>query len=671
MDHVSTSEEKPQEKPHEEHTPFRKSKFYLWLTSSSELIGIFIAVAIVVAGSIIVFGNNATQREKNKQAVQKQQPKKEKMTTKNVTTHLSANIKKLQKRVNRANRTLKSTGKSGAAKESRTFGASVAGTAVTADAVELQADRRITELWQAQNAVEANADLPQSLQSQIVRKIGSKMGRLDSLKKGISEDATPSELTDLSKKLQEQKVYTCYLPNITRQTVNEDFAALTKEQNSFTKELQGVASEFKKQGKKTTDLNGLIAKRNRQVKDINSNVQTLRQNGIQAENSNCATPSPYSITPLTKEFADLSTLDEQIRRMVDQMLKEKGVVKNPATTSAPKSKNQGKKLAREIKKKAKGKQGKNNKAPKPTEIPAEAEPTATETEPEPTTTEEEVELTPTEAEESEDPKTTPETTPKVTPDEEEPSGEPLEKPDYAALGLPQPQTDAVNDLKAQIEDEEKATWAVNALLAAEKTAIEKDIDVIPYLTTAWVWYENGSAAWPDPYEINCNDNREGYFSEVSIICKDTNFQVGGYQAAAQKSQYVSLFTKLYDPEGLTNVIKRVASESTNAIRPQWNYNDQGQQKGVLKQYITQLSSVKIGDISPNVDFFSEKGQFFTLLAGKDPNMVIALNSFAVSTDDLVAALKSGSCGYGYICAEDKQLLSNMVTALYLIDGGTL
>lgn len=79
----------------------------------------------------------------------------------------------------------------------------------------------------------------------------------------------------------------------------------------------------------------------------------------------------------------------------------------------------------------------------------------------------------------------------------------------------------------------------------------------------------------------------------------------------------------------------------------------------------------MGDISPNVDFFSEKGQFFSLLVGKDPNMVIAFNSSAVSDDDLVAALKAGGCAYQYICAENKQLLSNMVAALYLIDGGTL
>ena len=67
----------------------------------------------------------------------------------------------------------------------------------------------------------------------------------------------------------------------------------------------------------------------------------------------------------------------------------------------------------------------------------------------------------------------------------------------------------------------------------------------------------------------------------------------------------------------------------------------------------------------------QRGQFYTLILGKHPYMVIALNSYAVSDSDLVYRLKTQSCAYGYICARHKQLLSNMVAALIIYETGSL
>lgn len=654
MDHLKPPPEKPDNEHISEHhaygerSPKPKRTFFTWLTSSSEVLGIFIAVAVVVTGSIIVFSNNA-KKDSPRQEARKEKAQKEKLTTKNASSKLSANTKKIKKRVARAKRNTKLGSNSrDSVKDTGAIGVSVEVGRATPESLRVQADRRIAELWQAQNATYANEDLSIGLRSQIARKINGKITKIDSLKKRIPEDGSPAELRDIFKRLQDQKVYSCYLPTITDQSANEDLASLGREQGDVTKELRTVSADFKKEGKKTDRLNNLLNDRNKQVRQITSGIQAVRQSTIQAENTNCDTEDQVTLDPVTKDFDDLATLDEQIRQMVDQMLKEQGIRKR--ITTAPKDKKVARKEAREAKKAARNdKKNPTNKEPEPTAS-------------------EEADVTPTEPEESEDPEATPELPPEE--EEEEPSGDPLEKPDFAAFGLPNPQADVVSDLKAQIDDDERATWAVKELLKAEKTAVEKGVDIIPYLTTGWVWFENGIVNWPDPYEINCNDNRSGYFSEVSIVCKSDNFQVAGYQAAAQGGQYVSLFTKFYEPEELSDVVKRVASNSKNAIRPQWDYNDSGQQKGVNKQYIIELGSVTTGDISPNVDFTSEKGQYFSLLTGKDPNMVIALNSFAVSEDDLIAALKSG-CAYDYICSEEKQILANMVGALYELDGGAL
>lgn len=649
----------PENKASVHHIPEQKSSFFTLLTSSSEIIGIFIAVGIIVAGSLIVFGNNAKKETKREVAKKTQKQQREKITTKNITNQLSVNTKRIKSIVAKSNKSLQAANQT----STRQNSSSVAVGPLTPESLNLQADRQIAELWQAQNATYANRDLSEGLQNQIAQKITGKIRKIDSIQKRIPTNGTPSQLGNAQKQIQDQNVYSCYLPNLTKQNVNENYASLAREQGSVTKDLRDVNTNLKKQGKKTTQLSSLINARNKKVRDITTNIQQTRQNGIQAEDTNCVTPSQVPSIPLGNQFTDLANLDEQIRQLVDQLLKEKGVESAPSGVLPTSAKNSQKKLAREIKRSTKQKPEKGTKKngkPTPIDTPKD---TSTD-EPTPTASEGLGDATPTEEPVSPEPT-----------GEEKGSSTPLEKPDFASMGLPQPQAGEVSDLKASLEGNEDAKWAATALLKGEKTVLDKGMKIIPYLTTAWIWFESGGMqednTWPDPYAINCNDNRTGYVSEVSVICQSSNYQIAGYQAAAQSGQYVSLFTKFYDPGELAKVVQRVASDSQHAIRPQWNYNDPGQLKGVNKQYITQLSSVKIGDISPNVDFFSEKGQYFTLLVGKDPTMVIALNSFAVSDDDLVGALKSTSCSYGYICAGEKQRLSNLVASLYQFDGGTL
>jgi hypothetical protein len=175
-----------------------------------------------------------------------------------------------------------------------------------------------------------------------------------------------------------------------------------------------------------------------------------------------------------------------------------------------------------------------------------------------------------------------------------------------------------------------------------------------------------------PYSINCNDNKPGYSSEVSSLCSSSNFQIAGYQAAARSGNYLEIYKKFYSDNELPTVLNRVIANSSKSIRNSWSYNDPGQQKGLVSKYKSQTNSATTSKISPNANFFSEEGQFYTLVLGKDPNMVVGLNSYAVSERDLISALRNTSqCGYGYICTAERQLISNMIMALYLFNGGNI
>jgi len=250
---------------------------------------------------------------------------------------------------------------------------------------------------------------------------------------------------------------------------------------------------------------------------------------------------------------------------------------------------------------------------------------------------------------------------------------------YDGLGLPVPVSDGINGyltLKSKIESNPNSLWAVQQLLAAEKTYRDKGGSIIPYLTTAWIWFENGASSWPDPYEVNCNDDRPNYSSEVSFYCNSSNFQIAGYQAAERKSNYIGIFNIFYSNAELKTVLQAVVDNSHHASKTKWNYKDSGQNKGLISRYLSSKSipaSITLNDISPSRSFFSEEGQFFTLILGKDPKMAVALNSFAVNSSFL-NQLKNANDShklYGYIGNREVQLISNMIAALYMIDTGSL
>jgi len=241
-------------------------------------------------------------------------------------------------------------------------------------------------------------------------------------------------------------------------------------------------------------------------------------------------------------------------------------------------------------------------------------------------------------------------------------------------GLPSPQADAIpgqlqygeqvkgyNELSQQLKDNPKAAWAAQAMLNGEKEWKSAGGDVKEYLNTAWLWFETGQSGWPDPYQMNCQD----VATTATKVCPSSNFQSSGYQGENRKNDYIEVFNKLYSESELTSIMESVVKNSTNASVERWNYNDPVNSDKA--SYFNSLSGVTLNDIAPNQqNFFDEKTQILTLVLGKDPNMSAALNSFAVSDDDLVNALQGD--GYGYIKEPAKQMLANMIMALYMFDG---
>lgn len=251
----------------------------------------------------------------------------------------------------------------------------------------------------------------------------------------------------------------------------------------------------------------------------------------------------------------------------------------------------------------------------------------------------------------------------------------------SSYGLPEPKADTSPDLiqygepvkgyqelLKQLQDNPKAGWAAQAMLNGEKTWASKGGSVKLYLNTTWVWFENGQSSWPDPYEMNCQNNTEN--TEATHVCPSADFQTAGYQGENRKNDYVEVFKKLYSESELSSVMKGVVQNSTNASKDIWNYNDPSNSS--KSSYFNDLSSVSLSDIAPNKDFFDEKTQILTLILGKDPTMAAALNSFAVTDDDVLAHLGTGEgCGPGwggYICKPARQQMANMLMALYMFDG---
>jgi hypothetical protein len=249
--------------------------------------------------------------------------------------------------------------------------------------------------------------------------------------------------------------------------------------------------------------------------------------------------------------------------------------------------------------------------------------------------------------------------------------------DFAAHGLPEPRSATVDGLKgynallSQLRSNPRASWGASWLLRGEREFRARGGVVKRYLTTGWVWFENGSALWPDPYLINCNNNASGYRSEASFYCGSTNIQIAGYRAYTRRNDYVRMYRVFWSDDKAGAVLRWALDRGPNASRSAWDYKYSGQQKGLVTEYAPQLGGVTLGDISPNRSVLSWRGQFFTYLLGKHPYMAVALNSFAVSDGDLVYQLRTRSCAYGYICAREQRLLSNMVAALIIFETGSL
>lgn len=245
-----------------------------------------------------------------------------------------------------------------------------------------------------------------------------------------------------------------------------------------------------------------------------------------------------------------------------------------------------------------------------------------------------------------------------------------------SYGLPEPQAQGergYETLLKNIQGNPDATWATASMLAGEKNFKNKGGEIKEYLTTAWLWHETGIDSWADPYEVNCNDDRDGYVSEVQFFCGVQNFQVAGYQAENRRRDYVEIFKKFYSEGELGSVLQKVVANSSKASQDKWDYNDPSQQKGLVASYIDSVGSASLSDISPNTDFFDQKGQFLTLILGKDPNMAAALNSFAVSDGDVVAMLRDCTSlpwsNNRYYCNPAlRQDIANIMMALYLFDG---
>lgn len=265
----------------------------------------------------------------------------------------------------------------------------------------------------------------------------------------------------------------------------------------------------------------------------------------------------------------------------------------------------------------------------------------------------------------------------------------------ASYNLPPPTLEGYTAQLQKLQSDPRAIWAAKAVLNGEKLYKQKGGDINMYLTTAWIWLESGGY-WPDIYEINCNGNNEmdssgktihheftdpDSLDQVSMFCKYSNFQLAGYQAADHAGEYQKIFKLLYgDSAEVKPIMQKVIDNSTNALFVQESYLEAGQQKGLVTKYLINSSlpsDITINNISPgNGGFLDEKTQFYTLILGKDPNMVAALNASAVKElpglFNYIAQGQNDKAGWAnYLKKDNLQSISNMIAALYLLDtGGT-
>lgn len=240
--------------------------------------------------------------------------------------------------------------------------------------------------------------------------------------------------------------------------------------------------------------------------------------------------------------------------------------------------------------------------------------------------------------------------------------------------LPEADSAEASKLAEQLRSNSDGLWAAKALLEGERVAKSKGFDVKEYLSTAWMWAEMGPGGRPDPYMINCNDIPSA--SHVSNIChgERTGFQVAGYQAQDRASQFREVYDKIYSESDLHRVMQNVI-ENSSKTESIWSYKDESQRARLAEYFdIDDLDSASVNDIASGQDLFNARTQIVTLIVGKDPAMVAALNSYAVSDGDLINAIENaGSSGYmygsSYYDANFRKRLSNMMLALHMIDDG--
>lgn len=251
-------------------------------------------------------------------------------------------------------------------------------------------------------------------------------------------------------------------------------------------------------------------------------------------------------------------------------------------------------------------------------------------------------------------------------------------------GLPQPDSGWQTAFNTISNAGSSANWSALSMLDGERRAGNAGgFPVIQYLTTAWVWFESGSG-YPNLYAVNCDD-RGISASQVSAYCgmtqgqvigprpQDFQFQIAGYQAMESNKNYQTAFTRLYAPSQLVERLNDVISNSNKSGRNGWSYLN-GNGSGLLR-FIPLIPTATINDLAsrgPDLvpfvhDETVDRRQFFSLLIGKDPAMVAAFNSIAVSNADLVAKLKNPSCGNYYCSGPNRQRLANYVYALRQLD----
>lgn len=219
-------------------------------------------------------------------------------------------------------------------------------------------------------------------------------------------------------------------------------------------------------------------------------------------------------------------------------------------------------------------------------------------------------------------------------------------------------------LKNQLQNNANASWAAKELLMAERYAKANGYsDLINHFTTGWLWFETGGAKWPDPYQTNCNDPAGGE-SPIEQQCRTSNFQTAGYRPAEKATRFLEAYQRLYggDEAKLKPIMDAAVANSTKASANMWRYTNTNVPSDIKLSMIARDSSTFLN---------SSDIQRYTLVLGRDPKMVVAMNSYAVNNSDIIRALKSSRCAYGYICEAEKQILSNMIAALYLFDGGDI